>query len=1180
MLRSIFTGVLFFLFGQLFASSPPPVPNANLPVSVSMDTICYGQSVNVIVSLSEIGVSYQLIESFSQVAIGVPMMGTGGNINLPSGQLFTNTVFDILATDTSDGSTAVLINQGIVTVRPGIEGAIYPDSVPACPNTPINFSFNDYALDVNGTNQYARIPASPSLLFTNAITVEAWINADTWTTNRQEGVIVSTLNFSGAVGHEGYEIRVGDNGIVNFEVGITGNFVSYEAFSTQLMNTGTWYHIAGTYDGIEVKVLLNGVPLDSTGIAGTIANSPLDLQLGKQAQFPVGRFFDGQIDEVRIWDYARTPAQIQSGMNQVLGGTEPGLAAYYRANDGPGSTVITDSSPNGNNGNLINLPAFTAWSPTGPLLPPIASYAWAFGDGNTSTLPTPTNTYLTDGPFSSSVVLTDGSGCVAQPTRGLTIVPLPVVNLGPDTSLCGAGNVILDAGAGGTMYAWSNGATTQTISVTVADTYFVAVTSSVGCIGRDTVVVAGGNALVVNLGNDTTLCAGNSLFLNAGVAGASYIWSTGDTTQTIVVSGPGQVIVDVADSNGCSGADTILVSVAPSPGAFLIPDTSFCTGDSVTLASGVLANSYDWNTGPTTPSIVVSTGGQYILTIQDNNGCLWMDTTQVTVNPLPTVLLTGAAPAFCFGDPSVTLQGSPAGGIFAGPGVTGSVFDPGAVPAPDTVLISYQYTDVNGCQNADSEQVIIRALPVVGFTGLAASYCDNDSAVVLTPAPAGGVFSGPGVLGTGFAPLLAGAGTHTITYLFTDAFGCIAQSDQSTLVNQAPNVSVTTPLTVLCSSSPAVQLTTVPAGGTLVGNGLTGTSFDPGLAGLGFHPISYLFTDVNGCANKDSLTMEVVLQPTAALTGLVANYCDNDAAVGVAGTPAGGVLTGPGTSGSGFDPGAAGAGGPYTLVYTYSVSAGCADADTQLVTVFAAPVVSIAALDTAYCSSSAPVQLLVQPAGGTLNGPAINGTLFDPSVAPIGPPLDLFYTYTDGNGCSNQDSVSTTVFASPGPALAGIDRDVYFSNTSTLNATPPLVGSGLWEVVAGSGQPASPSAANTDVSNLSDGLNTFRWKISNGPCLETDEITLNVIPFDPVRGFSPNGDGVNETFEIPGLTDFPNSKMQVFDKLGNLIIASDDYQNDWAGLNENGNELPEDTYYYTLEVSNGVQVNGLVLLKR
>ena len=1164
---------LLLLFG-ISKASPPPIPNATLPVTPANVTICYGDSIDVTVGFSEIGVSYQLVDSFSQALLGDTVMGTGGNIVLPSGPLYTNTIFQVLATDTSDASTAVLLNFVDVTVRPGISGVIYADSIPACMGTPIDFSVEDWAIDVNGFPEYVVVPTSPAINLTNEITVEAWINADTWTANRQEGVVVSNFNFSGAVGHEGFEIRVGDNGIVNFEVGINGSFLSYEAFSGNVMNTGTWYHIAGTYDGNFVRVYLNGVLQATTPIVGTMATSPLDLHLGKQAQFPVGRFFDGQIDEVRIWNYAKTDVELQSRMNQILGGNEPGLVAYYQMKQGPVNNTVLDFTPNGNNGTFTNMDPFADWSPTGPLLVPLTSYNWDFGDANGATTNNPTHSYAAAGNYNASVNLTDGFGCMNTPTAVIPITNGPVISLGNDTSLCGVASIVLDAGPGLTTYAWSTGATSQTITVAVADTYFVDVTNAQGCAGSDTIVVLGGSNIAVVLGADTTLCAGASLTLDAGNAGASFNWSTGDTTQTLTVSTAGQFSVIVSDSNGCTGTDTLITSISPAPGPFLPVDTAFCAGDSVTLSSAVTAVNYNWSTGALTPSVSILAPGQYILDIQDGNGCTWSDTTQVAQNPLPNVVFTAPALDYCFGDPVVGLQAVPAGGVFTGSGVTGTVFDPTAVPAPDTVSLLYTFTDSLGCTNADSHQVIIRALPVTFFTGLAASYCANDPAVTLTPNPIGGLFSGPGISANDFIPDSAGPGIHTISYLFTDGFGCTGQSDQTVEVFPLPVVSLTTPFTVLCSNSPAVNLVPVPAGGLLTGNGLAGTSFDPATAGLGQHPISYTYTDGNGCVNKDSLVME------ASLAGLAPAYCENEPIATLTGAPAGGIFSGPGTNGSAFDPGSAGVGGPYETIYTYSVSANCMDADTQLVSVNAVPVVSITPIDPEYCSSAGPVGLAGQPAGGNFTGVGVAGTSFDPPAVPTGQLISILYDFTSPQGCTGTDSLQTQVYTDPGAALAGPDQDLYFTNSTTLMGVAPPIGTGTWEVINGSGNLVTPTSATSGLINLAEGMTVLRWTIENGPCRASDDIVLNVIPYDPVRGFSPNGDGLNETFEIPGLAAFPNSKLQVFDKLGNVLVASEDYQNDWEGLNGKGQQLPEDTYYYTLEVSNGTRVKGLVLLKR
>lgn len=1302
-------------------STPPPLPDSTLGVAASGDSLCYGDSLDVFVALSEIGVSYQLVDSFSGAPFGGTLMGTGGTIALPSGPLFTNSVLSILATDTSDGSTAILINQVFVTVLPGIEGAIFPDSVPTCPDDTIDFALVDWALDFDGATEYVQVPTGPGLAITNEITVEAWINADVWTANRQEGVVVSTLNFAGATGNEGFELRCGGGGIVDFEIGINGSFLSYEAFSAPLMATGTWYHIAGTYDGNFVRVYLNGVLQNTTPIVGTIGVSSLDLHLGRQALFPVGRFFDGQVDEVRIWNYARTAGELQAGMDQVLGGNESGLMAYYRMNDGPGSAIVTDNSSNSNQGAFVNMSPVTNWVPTGPLLPVLGSYSWAFGDGNTSILAMPPHAYTSPGTYTASVILTDTFGCTNQFAAPITIDPgptvnlgpdtvqcggagqvdldaqnpgltwswstgattqmiqvtstdtfsvevtdangcvardsifvgfgsdpvvnlgpdtslcatgvvvldagnpgldflwsngattqtinvatadtfsvvvsdsvgcngtdsivvtggaIPTVNLGPDTTLCAGNAVVLDAGNGGASYLWSTGATSQSITVAVADTYFVAVTNLSGCTGTDTLVVTLSGATAVNLGPDTTLCDGASIILDAGNPGATYMWSTGATTQTINVSVAGWVSVEVVDSNNCPSTDSILVGVWAGPGSFLPPTASFCAGDSVQLASGAQAVLYDWSNGATTPTITVGVPGTFSLTLQDTNNCMWMDTIQVIENPLPNVALGGAAPAYCFGDPAVNLFGTPQGGTFQGAGINGNVFDPSLLNPPDTTLLIYAFTDLNGCTNADSSLVIVRALPAVGFAGLSPTNCSNGPAENLTGNPLGGIFSGPGITGAVFDPALAGAGSHPIDYSFTDGFGCTGVETQTVEVFPAPLVTLTAPFTVLCSNSPGIALNVSPLGGTLGGNGIAGTSFDPALAGLGTHPIGYAYTDPNGCSDTDSLTMEVVLQPVASFTGLAPNYCENDPTVLLQGQPLGGSFSGPGVGPGTFDPGAVAPGGTYPIVYTYSVSAGCVDADTQQVTVFPAPNVVFSPLEPVYCSGATPIQLTAQPAGGQFSGPAVTGAQFDPAQAPTGNALNLVYLYTDANGCTNADSVTTTVAEAPLPADAGPDMEVYFSSSTLLSAAFPPIGTGSWQVVSGSGTLSDMASATSSVSGLTEGENRLQWVVQNGPCIETDEVILLVQPYDPVRGFSPNGDGLNDVFEIPGLMDYPNSKLQVFDQLGNLVYSSGNYGNDWGGLAAAGEELPEDTYYYTLEVSNGTRVKGLVLLKR
>ncbi|MCY1636783.1 hypothetical protein, partial [Marinifilum sp. D737] len=106
------------------------------------------------------------------------------------------------------------------------------------------------------------------------------------------------------------------------------------------------------------------------------------------------------------------------------------------------------------------------------------------------------------------------------------------MDLGTDQETCAGGTIILDAGNAGASYLWSNGATTQSITVSTSGNYSVVVTDSNGCSATDDVNVTVHPNPVVDLGTDQETCAGGTITLDAGNAGASYLWSNGATTQT------------------------------------------------------------------------------------------------------------------------------------------------------------------------------------------------------------------------------------------------------------------------------------------------------------------------------------------------------------------------------------------------------------------------------------------------------------------------------------------------------------------------------------------------------------------------------------------------------------------------------------------------------------------------
>jgi hypothetical protein len=98
---------------------------------------------------------------------------------------------------------------------------------------------------------------------------------------------------------------------------------------------GKWYHLAGTYNGSALTVLLNGVKLGNESASGAMSIDQSDLFIGKgDPKWSSGEYFHGAIDEIRIWNVARSAEQIQATMNKPLTGKEPGLVACWSFDDG------------------------------------------------------------------------------------------------------------------------------------------------------------------------------------------------------------------------------------------------------------------------------------------------------------------------------------------------------------------------------------------------------------------------------------------------------------------------------------------------------------------------------------------------------------------------------------------------------------------------------------------------------------------------------------------------------------------------------------------------------------------------------------------------------------------------------------------------------------------------------
>ena len=315
------------------------------------------------------------------------------------------------------------------------------------------------------------------------------------------------------------------------------------------------------------------------------------------------------------------------------------------------------------------------------------SYTWSTGDSTQSITVTTSGTY--------HVTVTAAAGCTSVDTVVVDLFPSISVDLGPDTAFCaGDVNLSLDAGAGFT-YLWSDNSTNQTLAVTAGGTYFVEITNSNGCSATDTMVVSEYALPMVNLGNDTAICAGDiNLNLDAG-AGFTYLWSDNSTNQTLAVTTGGTYSVAITDSNGCVSNDNIVIVENPLPVVNLGNDTAICAGDiNLTLDAGI-GFTYLWSDNTTNQTLTVTTGGNYFVVITDGNGCSGSDTIVVTENPLPVADL-GPDTNTCAGD--VVLD--PGAGFSAYLWSDNSTDPTLTVGTPGNYSVTV--TDANGCTGVDT----------------------------------------------------------------------------------------------------------------------------------------------------------------------------------------------------------------------------------------------------------------------------------------------------------------------------------------------------------------------------------------------------------------------------------------------------------------------------------------------
>jgi hypothetical protein len=240
-------------------------------------------------------------------------------------------------------------------------------------NQPVN-NTNPHYLELDGVDDFLQVADAPALSFGNGLadtplTFEAWMRPDAMVRHQVVGKWASN--------NQEYQLHL-SSGAIRLDLRDNSAGATVSAFaSNQLGLIGSWHHLAVTYDGRGGATAANGITIYVDGVALPLArmnhaayvameNLSAPLLIGREG--PAWKQFDGGLDEIRFWNVARTPTQIQTFMTTELTGVEAGLVAYWKFNEGSGTTV-TDDGPASYAATLMNGPAWVAGGPMGEAVP-------------------------------------------------------------------------------------------------------------------------------------------------------------------------------------------------------------------------------------------------------------------------------------------------------------------------------------------------------------------------------------------------------------------------------------------------------------------------------------------------------------------------------------------------------------------------------------------------------------------------------------------------------------------------------------------------------------------------------------------------------------------------------------------------------------------------------------------
>ncbi|PIQ16181.1 MAG: hypothetical protein COW67_04315, partial [Flavobacteriales bacterium CG18_big_fil_WC_8_21_14_2_50_32_9] len=592
--------------------------------------------------------------------------------------------------------------------------------------------------------------------------------------------------------------------------------------------------------------------------------------------------------------------------------------------------------------------------------------------------------------------------------------------------------------------------------------------------------------------------------------------------------------------NGCDSIVSQTLNVSPSHNVNLGNDTAFCAGNSLLLDAGVGASSYQWINGVGFPYnqqtfSVSSTGTYYVVTTL--GACTTSDTINVTVNPIQTTIIGNYT--ICQGDSQL---------IFGNYQTVAGFYN-------DTIIAS------TGCDSILSEQLIVN--PVYNYSLTPVSICLGDSALIfgnyetvagiyydstqtlngcdsivaqtlnINPTPIVNLGNDTAFCTGNSLTLDAGAGATSYQWMNGSGF---PYNQQTYTVSSTGTYYVTATIGV-CSATDSIDITLIQP----IYTNLTNISVCQGDSSLIFGNYetvagNYFDTLMAASTGCDSILVQQLIVNPNVSTNTTATICNGDSIL------LGGAYQN--TSGSYYD--------------TLQTQAGC---DSLVITLLNVTNGFTTNWADTICEGES---LFV---GGAFQ--LVTGIYYD--------------SFQAANGCDSL--VITNLLVSPKPTVIATASPSYIvaGESAQLNAT----GGGTYQW-----SPLNNLTCGTCANPVASPLETTIYTVtvdSNG-CIASDTTLVEVDDeFFIPEGFSPNGDGVNDLFEIVGIAKYPNNDIIIINRWGNKVFEAAPYKSDWDGTSQFGvkfgEKLPTGTYFYILDLgkenpSGKQEIKGYIYINR